>query len=434
MASTGTPQQLEMGLPLGPRDEDLYSCVHCGLCLSACPTYLETGLETESPRGRIALMKAMREGRLGLTPRVVSHMELCLQCRACEAVCPSGVPFGRLMEATRVQIARQRKGPLLRRAMLRLVFRQLLPHRGRLHMLGRLLRLYQRSGLQRLMSHVPGRIGWLQAQLPSLPKTFFQPSHEPFAPSGTAVRRVGLLSGCVMPLFQGPTMAAAVRVLTRNGCEVVVPPAQVCCGSLNAHGGDIEQARQMARRNIDAFDEAGVEVVVSASAGCGSTMKEYGRLLEEDSEYTEKAERFGSMVVDITEFLASLSLVPPKCEVSLRVTYQDACHLAHAQRITTAPRDVLGAIPGLELVEMEASSRCCGAAGLYGSLQPEMSRALMENKVRSVLDTGADVVASANPGCMIQLQAGLLRAGSGVRVCHVVDLLDEAYGVGGAAA
>ena len=414
----------------GPRDEDLYKCVHCGLCLNVCPTYVETGQETESPRGRIALMKAVREERVGLTPRVVSHMDMCLQCRACEAVCPSGVPFGRLMEATRAQIAEQGKVPLLRRIAQRLVFRHVLPHPRRLYLLGTLLRFYQRSPLAWLLRHLPGRLGQLQQQLPPLPSAFFRPRPEPFQPPGVAVRRVGLLSGCIMPLAQAATMEAVVRVLTHNDCQVVVPPAQACCGALNLHGGDRVQAQRMARRNIDAFLEANVESVVVASAGCGSTMKEYGHLLGDDPLYAEKAERLAAMVVDITEFLAGLPLVAPESELPLRVSYQDPCHLVHAQRITAAPRQVLHSISGLGLMEMENPSRCCGAAGLYAALQPEMSRRLMEDKARSVLDTQVDVVATANPGCMIQLQMGLKRAGSDVRVCHVVDLLDQAYRAG----
>ena len=416
--------------PFSPRDEDLYKCVHCGLCLNVCPTYLETGLETESPRGRIALMKAVHEERVGLTDRVVPHMELCLQCRACEVVCPSGVPFGRLMEATRTQIRHRRKGPLVRRFLLRLLFRHLLPHQRRLYLLGRLLHLYQRTPLGRILRRLPGAAGELQQQIPALSGSPFRPRAEPFEPVGEVTARVGLLSGCIMPLAQAPTMEAAVRVLTRNGCGVVVPPGQLCCGALNLHGGDRDQAQRMARRNIDTFLNAGIDALVVASAGCGSTMKEYGKLLADDPTYAERAHRLSSMVVDITEYLAGLPLRPPTRTLSMRVTYQDACHLAHAQCITAAPRRVLQSIPGLELVEMEDSSRCCGAAGLYSSLQRRMSKRLLESKIGSVVDTEAEVVAIANPGCMIQLETGLSRTEKDVRVCHVVDLLDEAYRLG----
>ena len=355
-------------------------------------------------------------------------MDMCLQCRACEVVCPSGVPFGRLMEATREQIADQRKAPLLRRLALRLAFRHLLPHPGRLYALGAVVRLYQRTPLWRLMRRFPGVVGRLNRQLPALSGSFFRPAPGIYAAEGVVRARVGVLSGCVMALSHGPTMEAVVRVLTRNGCQVVVPVGQACCGALNIHGGDRTRAQEMARRNIDVFLEQGVDAVIVASAGCGSTMKEYGGLLEDDPEYAEKAERFGSLVKDVTEFLVDLPFTPPKGRIPVRVTYQDPCHLAHAQRITEAPRQLLRAIPGVELVEMESSSECCGAAGLYGSLQPEMSRRLMEKKVNTVVDTGAEVMATANPGCALQIEMGLKAAGSGTQVRYVVDLLDEAYG------
>lgn len=410
-----------------PRDDDLYKCVHCGLCLNVCPTYLETGLETESPRGRIALMKAVREERVGFTDYVVPHMEMCLQCRACEIACPSGVPFGRLMEVTRAQLKLLRKGPRVRRFLLWLVFRHLLPHQRRLYFAGRLFRLYQRSPVGRLLTRVPGVIGELHRQIPTLPRRFFHTTSQSFEPVGFVKATVGLLSGCIMPIVHANTMEAGVRVLLRNGCRVEVPLGQLCCGALNLHGGDRDQARSMARRNIDVFLNAGIDKLVVLSAGCGSTMKEYDELLTDDPFYAEKARQFSSMVVDITEYLAGLPLDAPAGKLSTRVTYQDACHLAHAQRITAAPRQVLQSIPGLEFVEMDNSSRCCGAAGLYSSLQPSMSKRLLGNKICSVVDVEADVVATTNPGCMIQLESGLKRTELNPRVCHIVDLLDEAY-------
>ncbi len=416
-----------------PREEDLYRCVHCGLCLSSCPTYLESSLETESPRGRIALMKAVNEGRLGITPRVVSHWEMCLQCRACETVCPSGVPFGRLMEYTRAQVIQHRKESWRLRLARALFLRGLLPHPWRLRLGAALIRLYQRWGFRalvrksRLLMLLPGNAADLEAGLPSLSRKFFGPTSNVLRAKGEARMLVGLLSGCVMPLVQGPTMEAATRVLTRNGCDVAVPLSQGCCGALNVHAGDIDMARRMARKNIDVFLKAGVEKIVVASAGCGSAMKEYAELLRDDPGYRIAAERFSEMTVDVTEFLASLPFDPPKGEVPERVTYQDACHLAHAQRITRAPRVILGSIPGLELVEMEGSDKCCGAAGIYTVTQREMSRRLLDTKVAHVAATGAETVATANPGCTIQLEAGVRRAGLPGRVCHVVDLLDESY-------
>ena len=418
--------------PDAPKEEDLYKCIHCGLCLNVCPTYLETGLETESPRGRISLMKAAYEGRIGLTGNVLNHWNLCLQCRACEVACPSGVPFGRLMEGTRAEVVQKRRGALLPRLAWRLAFHHLLPHQRRLELLVSALRLYQRGGIQKLIRgsrilHIlPFDLAELEATLPKVP-AFFQAKGQIVPAQGERRARVGLLSGCVMPLVHGPTMEAVVRVLSRNGCEVVVPSGQLCCGALNAHAGERQMARRMARNNVDAFFSAKVDAIIVASAGCGSTMKEYGELLGDDSEYTEKADRFGHMVKDVHEFLAELPLIPPEAELSYKVTYQDACHLTHAQRVTAAPRKVLQSIPALELIEMVDSSRCCGAAGSYSITQREMSLRVLDTKMQDVEATGAYVVATANPGCTLQLQAGSRRAGLSLQIRYVIDLLDEAY-------
>ena len=416
-----------------PAEEDLYRCVHCGLCLSACPTYTELDLETESPRGRIALMKAVSEGRLEITQRVASHWDLCLQCRACEAVCPSGVPFGRMMERTRFQVAGQGRQPWRLRLVRILFLRGALPHPRRLKFGAAILGFYQRWGLRalvrwsRLLKLLPGDLSRLEAGLPTISSPSFAPTSRVYRAPGQVQMTVGLLSGCVMPLVHAPTMEATVRVLNRNACDVAVPEGQGCCGALNAHAGDLEMARRMARRNIDVFLSAGVDAIVVASAGCGSTMKEYRELLKDDPGYREEAERFSAMTVDVTEFLAGLPLDPPRGTLEGPVTYQDPCHLAHAQRITAAPRDLLKAVPGIEVLEMDDASRCCGAAGTYSLLHGEMSRRLLQGKVAAIAATGATTVASANPGCMIQLENGLREAGMQVRVRHVVDVLDEAY-------
>ena len=296
-----------------PAEADMYRCVHCGLCLSSCPTYMETGRETQSPRGRIALMRAVNEGRLEITPRVVSHWETCLECRACEAMCPSGVPYGRLMERTRAQVARKGKRSFMQKVMARVFLRWVLPHQRRLAFGFFLLRLDQRSGLRwlkqrTLLRVLPRRLRRLEEQLPRVTGRSFGPRREAYPARGQQRMRVGLLSGCVMPLMQGSTMEAAVRVLTRNGCEVSVTMGQGCCGALNVHAGDLETARRLARRNIDTFLDAGVERIVVVSAGCGSAMKEYGQLLEDDPVYGERAARFGEMTVDVTELLAALPL------------------------------------------------------------------------------------------------------------------------------
>ena len=416
-----------------PAEADMYRCVHCGLCISACPTYGELSLEAESPRGRIALMKAVNEGRLAINPRVVSHWDMCLQCRACEAVCPSGVPYGRIMANTRAQVAAQDQRPAKQRWVSRLFLRGALPHPGRLRLGAQLARVYQKVGLQTLVRRsgvlrvLPGRVDKLEAQLPAFSGPFFKADGRTYKAVSDRKLTVGLLSGCVMPLMQGDTMRATVRVLTRNGCDVVVPEGQGCCGALNVHSGDLEYARSMARRNIDVFLAAGVDVIVTASAGCGSAMKEYDDLLKDDPKYAEPARRFGELTKDITELLVSLPFDPPKACLRRRITYQDPCHLAHAQRITVAPRTILNAIPGIELVEMEQASRCCGGAGTYSMLQRELSSKILATKMGNIADTEAEQVVTANPGCMMQLEHGLRETGRPGRVVHVVDLLDEAY-------
>ena len=418
-----------------PTEADLYRCVHCGLCLSSCPTYVETGLEMESPRGRLALMKAVNERRVTITPRIVSHWEMCLQCRACEAVCPSGVPYGRIMERTRSQV---RSAGLQGRELKRLgrfFLNSALPNPKRLKRGAYLIRLYQWLGIQklvrlsRLLYLIPGGIGKLEAQLPPLSRRFFGPSDDTHPAQGEKKMAVALLSGCVMPLMQGPTMEATVRVLTRNGCDVMVPRGQGCCGALNTHAGDLHNSRAMARANIDSLMAGGVERIITSSAGCGSSMKEYAELLKDDTEYREKAQRFSAMTQDITEFLVSLPFQAPASAVNRRVTYQDPCHLAHAQRIIAAPRAILNSIPGLELVEMENSAFCCGGAGIYSSVQPDLSKRLLKRKMDTIDATASQEVITANPGCMMQLQMGLKSQGKNSRVRHVVDILDEAYGL-----
>ena len=419
--------------PDAPKEEDLYKCVHCGFCLQACPTYVETGLETESPRGRIALMKAVNEERIEITPTVFRHWDLCIQCRACEVACPSGVPYGRLIEATKAEVERYRRPRLLPRLAAAVLLKRVLPSQRSMTALIAGLRLYQRSGLRRLVRWsrilrlISARLVSLEASAPEVPRSRFKAAGQVVSAAGERRARVSLLSGCVMPLIHGPEMHAVTRVLARNGCEVVVPKAQVCCGAINSHSGDLDTARELARRNVEVFLEAGVDAVVVASAGCGIRMKEYGELLEGDPEYAEKAERLSTQVKDIHEFLVGLPFVPPAGRLDHRVTLQDSCHLAHAQRITEAPRALLRSIPGVEVVEMANSSRCCGAGGTYTITQRDFSLRLLDNKMNAVEDTGADVLATANPGCHMQLRQGIQRAGLSMEVRYVTDLLDESY-------
>jgi glycolate oxidase iron-sulfur subunit len=419
-ANSDNPKIATLDLP------ELYQCVHCGLCLNQCPTYRATGLEPESPRGRIHLVKAAADGRIELNDRFKEHLYLCLLCRACESACPSGVQYGRIAETAREHIGPP--GSPLARSILSFVFTQLLPYPRRLKLAFALLRFYQRSGLQRMLRRfLPKRLREMDALLPAIPKNFFKPEAETLAAIGPRRARVAMLNGCVMPLMFGEVNHATLRVLRRNGCEVIFPKRQICCGALNIHNGENVAAKQMARQNIDAFLAAGVDAVVVNAAGCGAAMKEYGYLLREDSEYGDKATRFSALVKDAGEFLAGLGLVGAMAPVNLTVTYQDPCHLAHGQKIRSQPRQLLKSIPGLQLIEMAGSDRCCGSAGVYNLTHAGMSQHLLEEKMLSVGATQADAIVAPNPGCMLQLGYGAKNYGPNIAVYHLIDLLDRAY-------
>ncbi len=405
----------------GATDADLSKCVHCGLCLQHCPTYVETGLETESPRGRLYLMRALAEGRIEATPNAIGHLDQCLQCRNCEAVCPSGVPYGRIMEDTRAEVLGSGRAP--REWRLRALFlREVIANPARLRLLASGLRLYQASGLRSLAERVP-LLRDRAALAPTISRRPFIETGVLARPQGTPSRRVGFLTGCIMPLAYGRVHRATVRVLARNGCEVIAPPSQVCCGALHGHNGDRLTAQRLARRNVEAFLADDLDAIVVNSAGCGAAMKEYHELLPGD----EPSRRFSSLVKDVHEFLLELPLKPPAGRLDIHLTVQDSCHLAHAQRLARAPRQILALIPGLTIVDMRHADRCCGSAGVYSLTQPEMSLQLLDSKMSEVSATGARVIATANPGCMAQLEAGLRRRAMPGRVAHVMELLDESY-------
>ncbi len=412
---------------------ELYQCVHCGLCLNQCPTYRALHLEPESPRGRIHLVKAAAEGRIELNDRFKEHIYLCLLCRACETACPSGVQYGRIAETAREQLGPP--GSPFARAVLNFVFTRLLPYPRRLRVVFGLLRFYQRTRAQRILrTLLPVKLREMDAMLPVIPARFFQPDADILPAIGARRARVAMLNGCVMPLLFGDVNEATVRVLRRNGCDVVLPKNQVCCGALNTHNGESIAAKQMARRNIDVFLEANVDTIVVNAAGCGAAMKEYGYLLRDDPAYREKAEHFSSLVKDAGEFLAALGLVAALRPVEMTVTYQDPCHLAHGQRVRAQPRTLLQSIPGLKLVEMDGADRCCGSAGIYNLTHTQMSQQLLEEKMQSVAATHVDAVVAPNPGCMLQLRYGAQRYGPTVKVYHLMDLLDRACGETDAAA
>lgn len=403
-------------------------CVHCGFCLPACPTYLLWGREADSPRGRIYLMKAALDGRTSRDETFRLHIDRCLGCMACVTACPSGVQYGRLIEHTRPAIE-DRSRPLFDRAYRSFLF-ALFPYPGRLRWIAGVLRIAQRLRLQRAF-RASGLGSWLPRRLAALER--IAPAHVPaasidlpaaIAPAGAERRRVGLLLGCVQRVFFPDVNAATARVLSAEGCAVIVPPEQACCGALMLHTGRVDDAAAAARRLIDVFERAGIDQIVINAAGCGSAMKEYGVLLRDDREYAAKARAFSARCVDVSEFLAGLEPRATRHAVPLRVAYQDACHLGHAQGIRTEPRRVLETIPGVELCDVAEADVCCGSAGVYNLLEPEAAAALRDRKVRHVRATGAQVLVSANPGCLLQIESGLRAAGDTMRLMHVVQLLD----------
>ena len=433
MAQTLSPPRRPLTLH-GLSVEGVNQCVHCGLCLAYCPTFSELGTEMDSPRGRIFLVKALAEGRIGLTDPTVEHLSLCLDCRACETVCPAGVPYGRLIEAAKAEIEHQRPGRLARRLFRWLNFGLLLGRPRVLAAAAAGLRLYQTSGLQGLVRRtglarmLPGTLAAWEALLPAIPPASERAPLPPSTPSvGPRRARVALLTGCVQSVVFGAHNRATVRVLSRNGCDVLAPVGQGCCGALNAHGGDHARAVEMAKRTIQTFEATGAEVVIVNTSGCGAHMKAYGALLAGEPGWADRAARFAGTVQDVAEFLAREPLRGPLRPVEMTVTYHDPCHVVHGQKIRQQPRDLLAQIPALKLVTLLESEWCCGSAGIYNLTQPEMAERLLRRKIANVTATGADAVVTANPGCILQIQAGLRAQGRTVPVFHLVEILDRAY-------
>ncbi len=398
-------------------------CVHCGLCLPACPTYLETGRETSSPRGRIYLFRAVAEGRIGLSEAVEEEAFLCLGCRACETACPSGVRYGNMLELVREQVSQEGLGEGWPKKIERWALRGLLPHRRRLGWAMTFLRAAQRLGLDRAaLPLLPNALRELHSALPEIPPARERRRLPTLIPAvGEKRGTVGFLVGCVMPELFGAINAATVRVLAHNGFEVVVPAGQVCCGALHAHSGDLAYARGLAERNIEAFGNAGVDVVVTNSAGCGAALREVAEWLP------GRGEALAASVRDVAEFLDSEGLREPHGRIDARVCYDDPCHLIHGQRVEAAPRRLLAAIPGLELVAHADPGSCCGAAGIYNLTHREMSLAVLERKLDALVAVAPDFIATGNPGCLMQLRSGANRIGLAAEVVHPVELLDRAY-------
>ena len=416
-----------------PQQKDLDRCVHCGLCLNACPTYRELGLEMDSPRGRIYQMVQVAEGNIEINGDYIEHIELCLACRACETACPSGVEYGRLIEAARAEIDANRKLGWPARLLRWFVYQHLLRSPFLLTVAGYKAYFYQRSGLQWLVRRLGilkpfGRLSQLERLAPPAePPFFFRQIGKVFPAQGERRHRVALMAGCIANVSFARLNEATVRVLQRNGCEVTVAAGQGCCGALHVHAGLRDLGRQQARQNITALEQGEFDAIITNAAGCGSVMKEYPDLLEHDPSWHRRALAFSSKLKDISEFLATIELNRDLGPLPITVTYQDSCHLLHGQKVRTPPRQMLAAIPELRFRELPLTELCCGSAGVYNIEQTEMSMSLLEQKMQMIATTGADTIATANPGCLLQLRAGAELFGSNQRVVHVVELLDEAY-------
>lgn len=411
------------------------SCVHCGFCLSTCPSYRVLGKEMDSPRGRIYLMDAINEGEIALNTATVQHFDSCLGCLACVTTCPSGVQYDKLISATRHQVERNYPRTLSDKLIRQLIF-SLFPNPDILRILLVPIFFYQKLGLSKLiratglLKKISPRLAAMESILPEITFKTFQNNLPTVIPAqGEKRYRVGVILGCVQRLFFSSVNEATVRVLTANGCEVVIPQSQGCCAALPEHQGQTEQAKALARQMIDSFANTDVDFVIINAAGCGHTLKEYGHILEDDVEYREKAKEFAAKVKDAQEFLATVGLttkLSPLTDKPLNLVYQDACHLLHGQKISVQPRQVLLQIPGVNLKEPLDAALCCGSAGVYNMLQPEVAEELGKQKVQNLLNTGAELIASANPGCALQITKHLQLQGKEISVIHPMVLLDYA--------
>lgn len=412
-------------------------CMHCGLCLPTCPTYDATKLERNSPRGRIALMRAIADDRLDVTKAFGKEMYFCLGCLACQTACPAGVNYAELFEHARAEIEEKRvlanpKRDFIRGFTVRWLFMDL----RRLELLGKALRLYQQLGLQTLIRRVglirllPKRLRELEAMTPVVCDKFSAELIAPVTPAaGERKYRVAMLTGCAQDLTFSDVNRDTVEVLAQNGCEVVTPSEQSCCGSLHAHNGEWTLAQQLARRNLDQFPPERFDAIITNAGGCGSHLKHYAKLLADDPGYAKRARLWDAKVKDIHEWLLEIKFRSPKPETqkAMTVTYHESCHLTHGQRVVTQPRELLKAIPGLKLVELPEANWCCGSAGIYNLTQPEMANQLLARKIAHIKSTGATTVATGNPGCLLQLINGAAKAGLKLRVVHPITLLAEAY-------
>jgi glycolate oxidase iron-sulfur subunit len=414
----------------------LQQCMHCGLCLPTCPTYDATKIERHSPRGRISLMRAIADGRLDATKTFADEMYFCLGCLACMTACPAGVNYAELFEHARAEaeasgVLKSPKRNLIRAFAIRWLFMDL----SHLRFVGRILRIYQQLGLQALvrgsgvLKLLPKRLQELEGITPDIQPKFSAELIAPVTPAVGAKRyRVAMLIGCAQDLIFSDINRDTVEVLARNGCEVITPPKQLCCGSLHAHNGEWEMAQQLARKQLEQFPPDQFDAIITNAGGCGSHLKHYHKLLANDPAYRDRAVLWDKKVKDIHEWLVEIGIQPPANHAPAQVvTYHESCHLAHGQKITTQPRQLLGLIPNLKLVELPESLWCCGSAGIYNIVQPEMANQLLDRKLKHIKSTGVSIVANGNPGCLLQLINGAKHQGLNLRVVHPVTLLAEAY-------
>ncbi|MEM9264882.1 MAG: heterodisulfide reductase-related iron-sulfur binding cluster [Cyanobacteria bacterium P01_F01_bin.13] len=442
--STATPIKLDTSLESNtvgfdihePPDQSLIdACVHCGFCLTTCPSYRVIGKENDSPRGRIYLMDAINKGEAPLSEAAVSHFESCLGCLACTTACPSGVKYDRLIDSVRSQVNRNHQRPLPIRLLRQLIF-SLFPYPDRIRLLLSPLALYQWLGISKLIRSTGLLNRWtpqlaaMESILPTVTPQCFQDNLPETLPAqGEKRYRVGMILGCVQRIFFSNVNEATARVLSANGCEVVIPKSQGCCSALPAHQGETEQAQALARQMIDSFADTGVDHIIINAAGCGHTLKDYGHILKDDPDYRERAIAFSNKVLDIQEFLADVGLTATLSAVTekpLKLVYQDACHLRHGQGITQPPRQLLAQIPGVTVTNPIDAELCCGSAGVYNMLQPQVASQLGQMKVTNLLNTGATLIASSNPGCALQIQKHLVQQGKKIPLMHPIELLDRA--------
>jgi glycolate oxidase iron-sulfur subunit len=413
-----------------PQESKWADCVHCGMCLESCPTYEQTGEEQHSPRGRVYLIKAVAEGKLNVDEHFASPVFSCLDCRACTTACPVDIDVGGLIEEARGQIRQAIPLKGWKGAVNKFFLHGVFPHQNRLRSLGSLLRFYQKSGMQKvvrktkLINIMPQHLTEMESIMPEVKGSIRKKFTSEIKAKGETKHKVAMLTGCVMDVFFSDINESTINVLTRNGNDVSIPKNQTCCGALHVHAGDREMGRKLAKQNIEAFENA--EKVIVNAAGCGCMMKEYAELFRDDPEWKERAEEFEEKVVDISKYLHDTGYEKPKAMMNSRITYHDACHLAHGQGVRKEPREILLDIPGVEMVQMPNSDRCCGSAGIYNITNPEMADAVLKSKMENVPDD-VEMISMGNPGCMMQMALGVQKYGRNQKIVHTVQLLDWAY-------